>query len=177
MNCHVLSTFTIETTKSEGFGIQRVIALTLIQPGEVKVDLANFYFSSGQNSYMSDFFKIDLFLQKRLANLSKLLKWRQKIMFWRPFWRFFIRSRAAETDCRPPPFRLVLLCIQTTRGREKSRQSVVRSPVQRQSTFQSVSGRGPCWVQGVAGSQSGLLSLSFLVYSWRRTVLGRFPKP
>ncbi len=37
--------------------------------------------------------------------------------------------------------------------------------------------RGPRRVRGVAGSQSGLLSLSFLLYSWRCTVLGRFPKP
>jgi hypothetical protein len=37
--------------------------------------------------------------------------------------------------------------------------------------------RGPRRVRGLAGSQSGLLSLSFLLYSWRRTVLGRCPKP
>jgi hypothetical protein len=33
------------------------------------------------------------------------------------------------------------------------------------------------YIAGVAGSQSGPLSLSFLLYSWRPTVLGRFPKP
>ncbi len=37
--------------------------------------------------------------------------------------------------------------------------------------------RGPRRVWGVAGSQSGPLSLSFLLYSWRHTVLGKFPKP
>jgi hypothetical protein len=37
--------------------------------------------------------------------------------------------------------------------------------------------RGPLRFRGVAGSQSGPLSLSFLLYSWRRTILGRFPKP
>jgi hypothetical protein len=52
-----------------------------------------------------------------------------------------------------------------------------RGPVRRQSTFQSVSGRGPRRVRGVAGFQSGPLSLSFLLYYWRRIVLGRFPKP
>ncbi len=31
-------------------------------------------------------------------------------------------------------------------------------------------------VQGVAGSQSGLISRSFLVDRWRRTDLGEFPK-
>jgi hypothetical protein len=39
-----------------------------------------------------------------------------------------------------------------THGWEKSRQAVVRSPVRRQSGFQSVSNPGPCKAQGVAGS-------------------------
>ncbi len=90
---------------------------------------------------------------------------------------FFVRSRAAKTYCGPPPFRLVLLCIQTTWWREKSHRAVVRSPVRRQSTFQSVSGRGPRRVREVAGFQLGPLSLSFLLYCWRRAVLSRFLKP
>jgi hypothetical protein len=35
-----------------------------------------------------------------------------------------------------PPFRLVLLLLQTTQGRDKSRQAVVHSLAQRQSGFQ-----------------------------------------
>ncbi len=90
----------------------------------------------------------------------------------------FIRQKLGRGDILPPPpFRLVLLSIQITRGREKSRWALVRSTVQRQSTFQSVSGHGLRRVRGVAGSQPGPLSLSFFLYSWRRTVLGRFPKP
>jgi hypothetical protein len=117
----------------------------------------------------------DLILQKLLPNLFELLTWRKKITFWCPFWLFFVRSPAAETHCRPPPpFHLVLLWIQTTRGREKSRRAMVRSPEQYQSTFQSVSGCRPCRVREVMGSQSGPLFLSFLVYSWRHTFLGRF---
>ncbi len=123
------------------------------------------------------FLKIDLFLQKRLANLFELLTWCKKMMFCHPFWCFFIRSQAAETYCWPPPPRLVLLCIQTTRGQEKSRWAVVRTAVRRQSTFQSVSSWGLRRMRGVAGSQSGPLSLTFLVYCWRRTVLCRFTKP
>jgi hypothetical protein len=61
----------------------------------------------------------------------------------------------------PPPFCLVLLSIQITRGWEKSHRAMVRSTVRRQSTFQSVSGPGPRRVRGVAGSQPGPLSLSF----------------
>jgi hypothetical protein len=90
---------------------------------------------------------------------------------------FCQKSGRGDILLTPPPFRLVLLCIQTTQEREKSRWAVVHSAVQRQSTFQSVSGRGPRRVRGVAGSQSGLLSLSFLLYSWRCTILGRFQKP
>jgi hypothetical protein len=41
----------------------------------------------------------------------------------------------------------------------------------------SDSGHGPRRVRGVAGSQWGPLSLSFLVYKGRRTILDRFPKP
>jgi hypothetical protein len=48
--------------------------LTLIQPGEVKVDLANFDVKFRTNFlYVGFFFKIDLFLQKRVANLFELL--------------------------------------------------------------------------------------------------------
>ncbi len=85
------------------------------------------------------------------------------------------KSGRGDILLTPPPLRLVLLCIQTTLGQEKS--AVVCSAVRHQSTFQSVSGHGPHRVWGMAGSQSGPLSLSFLLYSWRRTVLGRFLKP
>ncbi len=91
--------------------------------------------------------------------------------------RFFCQKLGHKDILRTPPFCLVLLWIQTTWWWEKSRLAVVRSVVRHQSTFQSVSGHGPRRVRGVAGSQSGPLSLSFLLYSWRRTVLGRFPKP
>ncbi len=68
--------------------------------------------------------------------------------FWCLFWRFIVRSQAAKTYCQPPPFCLVLLWIQTTWWQEKSCRAVVRSAVWRQSTFQSVSGRGPHRVRG-----------------------------
>jgi hypothetical protein len=88
----------------------------------------------------------------------------KKMTFWRPFWRFFVRSRAAETYCHPPPFHLILLCIQTTREREKSRRAVVHSAVPRQSSFQSVSS---CWPRRVRGwrvlSRAHSLSLSYCI--------------
>jgi hypothetical protein len=46
---------------------------TLILPGEVKVDLTNFDFKFRIKFLFIGFLKIDLFLQKRLVNLFKLL--------------------------------------------------------------------------------------------------------
>ncbi len=123
--------------------------------------------NSGQNSYMPDFFLIDLFLQKRFANLFELLTGCQKMTFWRPLWRFSVRSRAAETYCRPPPLPLSFTVYTDHPRAGEVPPAVVRCTAQRQSTFQPVSGRGLHRVWGVAGSQSGLLSLYFLQYSWR----------
>ncbi len=80
--------------------------------------------------------------------------------FWCPFWRFFLRSSITALLCHHRPFRPVLLLLQTTRAREKSRWAVVRhavvvSAVWHQSTFRSVSGPGPRTLWGDAGSQSG----------------------
>jgi hypothetical protein len=133
--------------------------------------------NSGKNSYISDFLKLTYSCRKVLQIF---------LNFWHDIkkWRFdvhfdvvFFQKSGREDILPTAPFHLVLLWIQTTWWREKSHRAVVRSAVRRQSTFQSVSGCGPRRVRGVTGSQSGPLSLSFLLYSWRRTVLGRFPKP
>ncbi len=47
--------------------------LTLLQLGEVKVDLTNFDVKFRTKFLYVGFFKIDLFLQKRLADLFELL--------------------------------------------------------------------------------------------------------
>ncbi len=39
------------------------------------------------------------------------------------FWRIFIRSPAAAPPCHPPPFRSILLLLQTTRGRPEGGRS------------------------------------------------------
>jgi hypothetical protein len=55
----------------------------------------------------------------------------------------FIRSLAAAPPCRPcPPFRLVFLLLQTTRGWDKSGWAVVRNLVWCQSLYRLVSGPG-----------------------------------
>ncbi len=84
-------------------------------------------------------------------------------------WRFDIFSSevgAAETNCQPPPFCLVLLCIQTTRGREKSRWAMVRSAVQRSASQHSdqfpVAGRVECRGWRVL-SRARSLSLSYCI--------------
>jgi hypothetical protein len=55
--------------------------LTLIQPGEVKIDLANFDVKFRTKFLYVRFFLFDLFLQKSLANLLELLTQRQKMTF------------------------------------------------------------------------------------------------
>ncbi len=54
-----------------------------------------------QTSHTSDFKKVT-FLQKRLPNLFELLTWPQKMMFWCPFWPFFVRSSVTTRPCGPP---------------------------------------------------------------------------
>jgi hypothetical protein len=109
-----------------------VFSLTLIEPGEVKVDLANFDLKLQENFRSTSHFFLNLFLQKRLPDIFELLTWPQKITFKRPFWRFFVRNPTATSPAEPPPFRPVLLFIQTTWAREKSRRAVLRSTVRRQ---------------------------------------------
>jgi hypothetical protein len=85
------------------------------------------------------------------------------MMFWHIFGQIFVKSLAVAPPCpvpTPPPFRLVLLLLQTTWGDKKSRQAVVHNLVQCQLAFQSVSGPGPFRVQS---SQLSLLSRSFWV--------------
>jgi hypothetical protein len=89
------------------------------------------------------------------------LTWSQRMTIWWTFKNIFVRSPVSAPLCRPPSFRSVLLQLQTIRGREKSGWAVVRSLAQRQSEFQSVSSPGLWRVQGMAGSQSGLVSSSF----------------
>ncbi len=93
-------------------------------------------------------YKKHLFLQTCLQNLFELLTWTQKMMFWHTFWCIFVRISATAPPCRPPSFCSVLLLLQTTRRREKSRPAVIRSPVKCQLTFQSVSGLRPSRVRG-----------------------------
>jgi hypothetical protein len=114
--------------------------LTLIVPGKVKVDLANFDFNFLTKFLYISFFN-DLFLQNRLPNLFELLTWPQKMMFWRPFWHFL--SAVSHGATLPISlFHSVLLLIQTTWAGKKSRRAVVRSPVRHRSTLQLVSGTG-----------------------------------
>ncbi len=54
---------------------------TLILPGEVKVNFGNFDVKFRTKLLYVEFFKIDLILQKRFANLFELLTLRQKMMF------------------------------------------------------------------------------------------------
>ncbi len=49
------------------------LTLTLIEPGEVKVDLADFDLKLQENFKSTSHFFFDLFLQKRLPDLFELM--------------------------------------------------------------------------------------------------------
>jgi hypothetical protein len=127
---------------------QHCFFLTLIQQGQVKVDLANFDIKFRTKFLYVGFFKNWPIPAETSCKSFWTSDMTSKNDVLIPFWCFFVRSRAAKTYCRPPPFRLVLLWIQTTWWREKSCRAVVRSAVGRQSAFQSVSGRGQRRVRG-----------------------------
>jgi hypothetical protein len=76
-------------------------ALTLIGPGEVKVDLADFDLKLQEN-LLSTLYFFYLFLQKRLPDLFELMTWPQKMTFWHPFWHIFVRNQAAASPAEPP---------------------------------------------------------------------------
>ncbi len=138
--------------------------LTLIQPGEVKIDLANF-----DVKFRTKFLYVRLFFIWPIpAETSCESFWTSdttsKNDVLTSILTFFIRSRAKKTNCRPLPFRLVLLWIQTTWWREKSRRAVVRSEVRRQSTFQSISAAGRVECEGWRVlSRACSLSLSYCI--------------
>jgi hypothetical protein len=116
--------------------------------------------NSGQNSYILYFLKLTYSCRKVFQIFLNF--WHDvKKLHLTSILTFFVRSSVAARFCRPPRFRPVLLCLQTTWARQKSRWAVVCSAVQRQSTFQSVPVPGSRRVWGEAGSQSGL-SLLFL---------------
>ncbi len=122
--------------------------------------------NSAQNSYISDFFHIfDLVLQKRLPNLFELLIWHQKTTFWRPLWRFFIRSFVAALVRRHLRFWPVLLLLLTTHAWEKSRWAMV--PVQCSASQHSdqflVQGYVQCGGRQVLSRAGHLLFLSVLM--------------
>jgi hypothetical protein len=62
-----------QRTKKQYTVLVTRLLLTLILPGEVKVDLANFDAKFRTKFLNIRFLKIDLFLQKRLPNLLELL--------------------------------------------------------------------------------------------------------
>ncbi len=98
--------------------------VTLIWPGEVKVDLANFDLKLQENLLSTLFFgKIS-----NLAEMSSKSFWTSDMTSKMTFWLIFVRSLAAVPLCWPPSFHSVLLLLETTRGREKSGQAEVRSP-------------------------------------------------
>ncbi len=123
--------------------------LTLILPGEVKVDLANFdvkFWTKFLNIGFLCNFPIPAELYSKFFLIPT---WRQKMTFWHPFWHFFIRSLLQHDPANPPCF-LGFYCYYRPPEHGKSPTgpwTAVRW--WRQSIFLSVSGPGPRRVRGV----------------------------
>jgi hypothetical protein len=136
--------------------------LTLIGPGEVKVDLANF----------------DIKLQENLLSTLYIIFWpipakESSGSFWTSdmtskndvlmsILTYFRQKSGRGVPCRTPPPSARFYCIY--RPPEQGRSpagpwSAVRCGASHK--FQSVSGRGPHRLWGEAGSQLGPLSRSF----------------
>ncbi len=116
---------------------QWTMALTLIRPGEVKVDLADFDLKLRENLF------INLIFKKRPIPAKTSSE---------SFWTSHMTSK---ND--------VLTVILTIFHQKSDRGTILPTPpsVSQHSKFQSVSSRGPRRVRGMAGSQSGLFSRSF----------------
>ncbi len=127
-------------------------SLTLIVPGEVKVDLANF-----DIKFWTKFLCIGLYIKIPIpAPTSSESFWTSDISknyVLTSIMKFF-RQKSGRGDLlptTPPPFCLVFLLLMTTWGWEKSCHAVVLSLVQCQSGFQSVSRPGLRRVRGDGG--------------------------
>jgi hypothetical protein len=121
--------------------------LTLLGPGEVKVDLINFDLK-WQENLVSTSFKKNTHSCKNFMriflNFSHNLK---KLCFDVHFNVYLSEARLRHLPANPS-LCLVLPQLQNTQRWEKSCWKVVRSPAWHQSGFQSVSSPRPCTVQG-----------------------------
>ncbi len=112
------------------FRLTKTCQLTLIGPGEVKVDLAHDDLKLQKNLLITSYFLYP-FLQKHLPDLFELLTWPQKMRFWHPFWRIFVIILATASPTEPPPSARFYYYYRSPEGGRS--RAVVRSSVRRQS--------------------------------------------
>ncbi len=134
--------------------------ITLIGPGEVKADLANIDLKLQEN-FLSTLFLLNTYSCRNVFQIF-LNYWHylKKLFFDLHFDVVSSEVHLRRHPATPPPFLLVLLLLETSRGWEMSRREVVCSPMWHQSGLPSVSGPRLWRVLGVVGSQSGTLSCS-----------------
>jgi hypothetical protein len=105
------------------------ILITLIEPGEVKVDHADFDLKLQENFLSTLYF---------FLTYSCRIVFRIFLNFWHDLEKWCLDVHfdvfSSEVSLRrpllnPPPFHPVLLFIQTTWAKDKSRRAVVHSPV------------------------------------------------
>jgi hypothetical protein len=124
-------------------------ALTLIVPGEVKVDLANFDVKLPTNILCTGFKKY-LFLQKNLPNLSDLPSGRQKGSFDVHFDEFMSTIWPWHQPAAPHSLDFTAISDHLSAAKV-----LIDQP-----GFESVSSLRPGRARGMAGHQLGLLSSS-----------------
>jgi hypothetical protein len=135
--------------------------LTLIGPGEVKVDLADFDLKLQENLLSTlyiHFFPIPAETSSGSFWTSDMTSKNDVLT---SIWHIFVRSPAAASPAEPPPSARFYCDYRSPEGGRSlpGQWSTVQCGASQE--FKSVSGRGPRRVRGVAGSQSGLLSRSF----------------
>jgi hypothetical protein len=106
--------------------------LTLIGPGEVKVDLANFDLKLQENLLSTLYFFTYSCKNVFHIFLNFFFYMTSKNDFLTSILTYFRQKSGCGVLCCTPPFRPVLLDIQTTQVRQKSCWAVVRSTVLRQ---------------------------------------------
>jgi hypothetical protein len=135
--------------------------LTLILPGEVKVHLANFDVKFRTKFLYTGFFQNWLIPAETSCKSFWTSDMTSKNDVLMSILTFFHQKFCRGGTSLTFPFQPVLLSLQTTWTWEKSRRAWVRSVVQRQSTFQSVSGPGLRRVWGGGRFSVGPVSRSF----------------
>jgi hypothetical protein len=109
-------------------------SLTLIVPGEVKVDLADLWCQIVESTYSKIYLTVCTLLFKRflLRIILNLVHHINKLFFWRTFKQF---NNLIAPRCPPPPSARFYCCFRPPEGGGKAQHTVVCSSAWCQSAF------------------------------------------